>query len=320
MALLIRAEDVVPVTPVTPVTAPILGCRVVTLTGRAGSIRLAPADEVIRILAGATGFDLPDADVQMRDVPGEDGAREDSVRLLPRDVLLPLRLVSLTRADHLVLRDRVAAILNPRAGQVTVTVTEADGTSRQMTGRYVSGANAASGTGASGPTWTEWAAVIRVGDPAWTDTESTLIPAVRPVTSVGGFFPIIGARGVRLLPDRVLGTVTVDVGGHLPAYPSWRIDGPATSATIADQETGETLAWAGTLGTGEHLDVATWPDPYIVDGDDVSRYVELDQDPPPAFWALEPGVRTLTLALDGGDADAGSAISGSYRRRWLIQS
>ena len=297
------------------------GSRIVTLSGAAGTVQLAPADEVLRILAGADAFDLPDADVQMREVPGEDGAREDDVRLLPRDISLPLRMASSSRPEHRALRDLVARILNPKAGRVTLTVTETDGTSRQLTGRYVSGASAGHGTPQAGPTWTVWEVVLRVADPAWTDTYDTAIPPVRPVTTVGGFFPLIGARGVRLLPDRALGTVTLDVDGHLDAYPTWRIDGPALTWTLADlDEPGDRLAWAGTLTAGQWIEVGTWPDPYVVDQDGISRYHELDQDEPPAFFALRPGTRDLTMEITGGSASAGSAISGTYRRRWLIQA
>ena len=296
------------------------GGRVVTLSGAAGSVQLAPADAVLRILAGADAWDMPDADVQLREVPGEDGAREDDVRLLPRDVLLPLRMASTSRPEHRALRDLLVRIINPKSGRVTLTVTEDDGTSRQIVGRYVSGARAGHGTDASGPTWTVWQIVLRVADPAWMDTSDTPIPPVRPVTSVGGFFPLLG-RGLRLMPDLASGEVALDVDGHLDALPTWRIDGPAATWTIADlDDPGDYLAWSGTLTAGEWIEVGTYPDPYIVDNTGASRYSELEQDVPPAFFALRPGRRRLTLSITGGDAAAGSAISGRYRRRWLIQA
>jgi Phage tail protein len=123
-----------------------------------------------------------------------------------------------------------------------------------------------------------------------------------------------GILPINLNPSTVIGESTVNVAGHLPAYPFWIIRGPGTSVTLTNNSypVPRTLAWTGTIASGELLMI------------DAAGYNGVTNNSVPAFdgltawdfWPLKPGMNSLSL-LVSGSTEGETLANASWRPKYL---
>jgi hypothetical protein len=108
-------------------------------------------------------------------------------------------------------------------------------------------------------------------------------------------------------------TVDVDNGGDVIAPIRVRINGDVTDPVIANETTGESLTYIGTIPAGSYLEIGTeYGDKYAILADSlgaVSNAMGSLDHSTSKFWALRPGVNTVSFS-------AAINVSGSALVYW----
>lgn len=268
----------------------------------------------ITALEGLAGFGLPGTSVQWFEGAG-DGATYRGARLQPRQIPLPLTVSGRDRLEVRARLSELATVLSPEAAPATLRFTEPDGTAWTTPVVRVSGGDFVWGTGTDGETFVRLTdLVLRSGAPYWT-REDASVQIVRPAGAGRGLLkgntPL---TALRLASGQVIGDVLIENPGDAPAYPVVTIHGPATSFS-STSPLGESLSWAGVLLDGQKR-VFDHGAGTVVDGSGVNRYAELGTAP--RFWAIAPGVRTISVALQGSSLTSSVVVTWHPRRRLLF--
>lgn len=249
---------------------------------------------------GATAGELaPEYEFATQEFAGIDGAAVQQISAGPRTMTLGCDLIG---ADPTELRNRVRALthaLRPRAGIGSLQAIADDGTSRSLLCYYRKGLEAAKYQATRCRAALEfWAPVPWwVGDVyAYTWAPAAAVP----------FFPILP---LNLSASSISGQVTVDLSDtDAPTFPLWTVLGPASSLTLTNTTTGQSLVLNAALGDGQGLVIDTRPGLQSIkaatlNGDGsvastgASLFASLASDP--ALWALLDGVNVVTALLAG---------------------
>ena len=126
------------------------------------------------VLAGIQGFDMPPSVVTHTNPGGWDGGLFESARFGVRDLFLPVGMWADGSTDFRALKRRFAALVDPKAGFVTVTVSQLDGTTRTIEGRYVGGMDGTLSV-AEGLHQQRIGIELRCFDPAWVGPSAEVI-------------------------------------------------------------------------------------------------------------------------------------------------
>lgn len=322
MSVVLAARAAVqPAAPVSPgPVKPPYPRRSISLLGANGDvIPFAPDGTLgsgIKVLAspGPFGLWLGNYEHTTRRTPGVAGARHEAVTLGLRSVGLTARF-DFPVAEMREVTDRVARALDPETGPAGWLVTEADGTARMVTGHYQGGDREDSRARARG-TWL--IDLLAAEEPCWTDAPgSEPAPLTWAQPAQVDVYPYLPYT---LVEDNAIGDpVQITNSGHKETYPDWVVHGPATSALLVNDTTGERLSWAGVLTETQWLTFITRPgQQQVIDSAGVPRFHELDQDPEPDFWALPKGVSTIRTVIGGIGAGTTTTLMPGARR-WLVQ-
>lgn len=176
-------------------------------------------------LAGLKGFGAPDAEHWWRETAAFDGSDHLGLRIPMRPVELPVEVKASTEAEWLDADRLLAKGLDPR-GECRLIVTTPDAVSRYLPMRYVRGLDTEIEIDPMLDQQSVYPLELAAGDPYWRGAEVvTRFVATTPVA----FFP--GPPFV-INEDNTVATALVTNPGDEPAWGTWVIDGPYTSATV----------------------------------------------------------------------------------------
>lgn len=249
--------------------------------------------------SGATGLDMPPYSIVMDDGPEIDGSTVRSVRVLPREIFLPLRIEAPDRDALRAATHRLVRAFDPTFGIGRLTVAQPDGSARYIDAYYAGGAEGNMARGAFYPWAQRYAVTLRCPDPYFYGMSPQV--ATFKVAGSGNllgdpFFPL------RLTASEVIGVIDLANDGDVSAYPVFDITGPG--GVITASALGKAWSITGSIGGGEVYTVDTRPGrKAITDANGVNLWPRLATDPPPVLWSVPPGVTTATISV-GSATDA----------------
>ncbi|WP_241836216.1 phage tail domain-containing protein [Streptomyces sp. JS01] len=258
---------------------------------------------------GIKGLDMPDYAMATDESPGIDGYEVRQVRAQGKTISIPIAFwANDSRAAYLARRRTFIRALNPKRGQGTLTLTQPDGDVRSIGVRYQDGMEGDESLDAAGRRWCIGVVTFAAPSPYWTGGEVT----TEWKNSAGGdFFPFLP---LVVGDSQVLGSVTVENDGDDDAFPVWTIKGPATSVTLTNTTTGQTLVLTRTI---------TGADTIVIDSRERRQTALLNGvtnlwpnlSNASALWPLETGVNKLTLTVAG--STSATSVRMTYQPRYL---
>lgn len=258
---------------------------------------------------GAKGLDMPTYAFTQDESPGIDGYEIRQVRAQGKEIALPIAFwADDSRAAYLARRRGLIRSLNPKRGTGTLTVTQADGTSRTIGARYSAGLEGDESLDAAGARWCINVLTFACPSPFWLGAEVT---TEWRAAVAGTFFPILP---LAVGNSQVLGAVTVDNDGDDDAFPVWTITGPATSVSLTNVTTGQVLVMNRTITIGDTIviDTRERQQTALLNG---TTNLWGDLSDASTLWALEPGLNDLTLTVTGSTSN--TRVRMTYQPRYL---
>ena len=260
------------------------------------------------VLDGIQGFDLPPYVLTASTPGGWDGGLLEHARQAERDVYIPLHLSATTTPLMRGLKTRLAALVDPRRGDMQVKVQQLDATTRTATGRYMDGmvSTLAEDEGLS---WQNVGVMVRCFDPAWLGPNTVAAVIAAAGTDVflsAPFFPLT------VIGSQAFGSVTVNNPGDEDAYPVYTITGPGSNFSATNGA--ESWGIDGAIAGGEVLTVDTRRGVQtVVDAGGDSQWSRISEGAD--MWPLTPGDNDLTISLSG--ATAASSVRVEFTPRYL---
>lgn len=260
---------------------------------------------------GDSGLEMPPMSMVEDVIPGQAGSQLREVRVATRDAVLPFFMEQSTETALRDLLRSLAKRLNPQLGNGRLRHIAVDGTTRDLTCRYTGGLEGERVRGQAGPVYRKGALMFRAHDPFWYDAtamSSTFTTGAQPNFLGDPFLPI------KLASDTVLGEQTVSNTGDVEAWPVWTINGPATSITLSNVTTGETLTLPITLTASQSVIIDTRPFQKTVRRNDgTNLYGNLGAGS--ALWSLRQGDARINTQVAGSTVD--TFVTLVYSRRFL---
>ncbi|MDX3183483.1 phage tail family protein [Streptomyces sp. ME02-7008A-1] len=258
---------------------------------------------------GAKGLDMPSYAMATDQSPGIDGYEVRQVRAEGKTITLPIAFwANDSRAAYKARRRALIRSLNPKRGQGTLTLTEPDGATRSIGVRYTDGMEGDESLDAAGARWCITALVFAVPSPYWNGGEVT----TEWKNGTGGdFYPFLP---LTVGDSQVLGSVTVDNDGDDDAFPIWIIKGPATSATLTNVTTGQTLVLTRTLTASDTVVIDTRERRQTALLNGVTNLWPHLSDSS-TLWPLELDRNELTLTIAG--STSATSVRMTYQPRYL---
>jgi hypothetical protein len=258
---------------------------------------------------GAKGLDMPTYAFTQDESPGIDGYEIRQVRAQGKEIILPIAFwADDSRAAYLTRRRTLIRSLNPKRGPGTLTVTQADGSARTIGARYSTGLEGDESLDTAGARWCMSALTFACPSPFWLGAEVTT--EWRAAVS-GTFFPLLP---LTVGNSQVLGAVTVDNDGDDDAYPVWTITGPATSVSLTNTTTGQTLLLTHTITIGDTIVIDTRERQQTALLNGVTNLWG-DLSDASTMWPLETGINDLTLTVAGSTSN--TRVRMTYQPRYL---
>ncbi|QKW15386.1 phage tail domain-containing protein [Verrucosispora sp. NA02020] len=227
------------------------------------------------------------------------------VRSQQRTLVWPVRVRGRTHMEFQTRWRQVAAAfaLTRRKGPGLFRLRRPDGTSREVLAYYQSGWDGEPGQGHTYDTPT---LTLLCPDGFWRDSQP--ITLERTTGEVGDFFdpyPNISSGDV-------IGATQMFNPGEVEAWPTWRLDGPATQLVAVNHTTTRTFTVNTSLSTGEYLTITTRPGR-------VTNHLGATVNgalvrPGSTLWRLEPGVNDVEFTVSGSTTN--TKISMSFYPRY----
>lgn len=262
------------------------------------------------LVAGPVTFAGPDlavygtgpAAVSERSTALLPGARVVAARHLPRDVVVPIRIVGDTPGDVEDALAELARCIDPVAGAVTLTVARPDASVRTLTARYSTGLEQLT-MAWCGAAEISGAVALRAHDPYWRSDVAPLTfdPIADGTTTTATDWDAAGAGwNDALVPFNGFGgsdlLATVDNAGDVETWPVFTVTGPATEVRWHNLTTG-TVWRIDSLAAGQTLVVDTTPGVRTVSIDGRNAYGRLVAGS--TLWGLSRGDNTIVVRLAG---------------------
>jgi hypothetical protein len=264
--------------------------RTVTLVGADGTRHtLACADEPYRLGAAAVWGVGPTAHDSrpVGDLPGE---RLERVRALPRTIAVPVVIIGGEAAVDDALGG-LGQIIGSGA-DCRIIYSRPDGTTRELTARYLSGGDAVPIRHHKMPA-VRVPLTFRAYQPFWRSTLGPIV--VEDQTFVG---------------EGLANAVTVDNGGDVDTWPTITITGPAENIQGVNLVTGQVWRVREVITAGQTLRIETDPRAVGVWLDDIASIGVMD--PLSEMWPLRPRSNHLVLSARGD----GVGGIGTFRLQW----
>jgi hypothetical protein len=258
-------------------------------------------------LRGATGTGQADPTHWWSEAPTIDGSEWEGSRTGRGSVFLPLQVTGFDTADFMTNHDAFVATLDPKR-EGLIRVTRPDGTWREASCRYESGADlpitldpVMACRAVYGITWA-------TADPYWRGEEIIARFENETPPPFFPFPPLVLASG------QSLANAPVTNPGEVAAYPVWRIEGPFSSFSVGVGDSLAEMTLAKVTGQWVEIDMnprrGTFRDET---GADVGDYVTEWN-----FEAIPPGTTQLTTVVNGSGVDTAVTLTFTprYRRAW----
>lgn len=267
-------------------------------------------------LEGVSGVGLPTVNTQWVEGAGN-GAVYRGERVLPRDVDLPLLVVT---PDRAAMRDTMTRLARMLSGPMTFRFIDHDETSWTLAVRRAGGGQMVLGTDTSRDLLQASTVVtLRAGDPFWTSGTAQRATVagisgrglIKDPDGAGALKATLSA--LRLSSSQTLGEFSMRNDGDAAASPVWTISGPGENLVVTSS-TGESFSWNGTLVAGDTLVIDTARATVMLNG--VSSYNLLG--PAPRLWKVPPGTTTAVVALNATDTATSRIIAEWRPRRWTV--
>lgn len=177
------------------------------------------------LMPGVRGLTMPQVNHFVSESPAVDGVRWRGLNVPAREVFWPLRIWNdLGSAEWTALDRELWRTLNPaRTGTFSCTHPTTNET-RTLVLRFV----AETATPDTDPVLAQWAHYgvrLQAEQPYWAG------PAVSEYWGAGGTEPFFGTV-FTISPGRSIATAKMTNPGDVPAFPTWKIVGPTTTATV----------------------------------------------------------------------------------------
>lgn len=262
-----------------------------------------PGNELFTMNA-VTGYGITPVSLITKPDP-RGGVNVVGVRAQQRILTWPVRVRAGTHLEFLAKWRAlgVAFAKTRRLGPGLFRLTRPDGTAREALAYYQSGWDGEPG---QGHTFDTPVLNLLVPDGFWRDA--------RPVELSREYGSSVDylAPFPNLSSGEVLGATQITNPGQVEAWPTWRIDGPATQVVAVNNTLGKTFTVNHDLAAGEHIDITTRPG--RVTGPAGEMLSGALQRPGSNLWRLEPGVNDVTFTVSG--SAAGTKITLSFYPRY----
>lgn len=313
MPILVAPEAVPeppPPPPPPPPPLPWIETPNVTFTDPAGAVtRFTDWQAGWVLQPGPKGLDMPAYAMATDESPGIDGYAVRQVRAQGKEIVLPIAFwQDDSRAAYLARRREFIRALNPKRGPGTLTLTQPDGETRTIEAYYAGGMEGDESRDASGARWCMTVITFACPSPYWLGGAVT---REWKAAVTGDFYPILP---LVVRDSEALGAVTVDNDGDDTAFPVWTVTGPATSVSLSNDTTGESLLLTRTITNSDTVVIDTRERRQAALLNGVTNLWP-DLSSSSALWALEPGVNSLTLTVAGSGGD--TRVNLSYQPRYL---
>lgn len=227
------------------------------------------------------------------DVPGE---TVTGVRAQARDIVVPLIIKGDTETLHENRLADLAGVLGPNTGPCRLIYKRADGTEREITCTYITGADDLRIENLATMRFTVANLRFRAHFPFWRQVDAT------HGESTGTF-------SNALFGDEDIFDVTND--GDVDTWPEITITGPAENIELANMTTGQVMRIIAELDVGDTARIVSDPAQRAAYFNEIARWDQFDptQVEP---WRLVPGVNTMVFRAIWPVA----AVAG---RTWLMR-
>ncbi|WP_247748444.1 phage tail domain-containing protein [Streptomyces sp. 4R-3d] len=258
---------------------------------------------------GAKGLDMPGYAITQDESPGIDGYEIRQVRALGKEIILPIAFwANDSRDAYLQRRRQFIRSLNPKRGPGTLTLAQPDGATRTIGAIYAGGLEGDESRDAAGERWCINVITFACPSPYWIGAEAA---HEWRNAEAGEWLPVLP---LVVGDSEVLGSVTVDNPGDDDAYPIWTIQGPATSISLTNETTGESLLLTRTITDGDEIVIDTRQRRQTALLNGVTNlWPDIDDDS--TMWALTDGINNLSLTVAGSTTD--TTVRMTYQPRYL---
>lgn len=276
--------------------------RTVTLVGVDGTRHvLACSAEPYQLKPAGQLWGTAPYAIQARPVGMIAGERVESVRALPRTIVVPVQVEGTTELEVDTYLGQLGAVLSP-VDDVRLLYRRPDGTERELTARYAGGGDAVSATDESGYLQRHVTVplIFKAHWPYWRAVAGSL-KVSGPTTFNDG-----RAAGSNL--------VTVTNAGDVVCSPEITVTGYAEAIEGVNLTTGQGFRIRRVLAVGDTLRIDTDDRTFGVYLNDVADYTTAD--PASEWWHLVPGDNVLWFR---GNTALGTEAIGSFTVRWREQ-
>lgn len=264
----------------------------------------------VEVEFGVEGRGMPPVRSVLDEIPGQPGAQRRQTLFGVREIVVPLEVFGTSQAGLRVRLRALVKALNPTRGDGVLRAVAPDGVTREIGCRYDSGMELVEGLDLLGNVQRA-GVVFTATDPFWYDTApmtSTFTTGAQPNFLGNPFLP------VKLASDTVLGQQTVVNDGDVETWPVWTVNGPATSITLSNVTTGETLSLPITLTASQSVIINTRPFQKTVRRNDgTNLYGSLGAGS--SLWSLREGATVINAQVAGSSVD--TFVTLVFARRWL---
>jgi hypothetical protein len=304
-----------PSPPTPPVVAEWPGLLGMSWTGWNGDrFELLSYVSPVRAAPGVRGLTWPEHQLWSSSSPAIAGQNHRGSRVLPRECLLPVWVLSDAGSLAWVGTDReFAAALHPDKPGVW-EVTHPDGMKRKLACRVTDDGAGSLSLDPTGSGWLGYQLALIADQPYWEGE-----PVVRQwvnATPVNFFGGVPGGSGppFDVGPGSTISGATITNPGDVDAYPVWSIAGPWTTVQVGTA--GRTATVTANVPAGQSRIIDTRPDRLtVVDQSGVDRINELSATSD--LLAPIPAGEQVPLSLSmTGTGAVTAAITPLYRRAW----
>ena len=252
-----------------------------------------------------TGFGIPPAEVRIEASAGDGGVFRHTKKGV-RQVDLAVTILGTDRGDVQTKLRRLSRLLQNNSGPTKLVANYSDGTSLELSGYYVGGAESQWGSNA-GLIWNRWAISLQCPSPYW---QSGIFESFSIGTGGTGRGLLPQLTKLKVSSSSTLGVVTVNNAGDVPAFPIWVITGPVSNLEITNgvQRFGFAQVFSGETIT-VNTETAT-----VTDANGENQYSRLD--PVPKLFSLPPG--TTGINVNGLETDLNFNILLTYSPRFEV--
>lgn len=272
--------------------------------------------------SGVRGLGLPSVTITADAMP-RGGTRVRHQQALAKAFTLPVFVEGsgvdeLTRAENFVDRWRFfgeSLESTRRLGPGQIIVARPNGSRRLLDAYYETGWD---NDPDAGVTWDMCPVTFYCENPYWRAGEETLITRTFGSVVAASFLSPL----ITVTSSQTLGASSATNPGSVEAWPTWRIDGPASHVLAENNTTGEAweldpVAWRGSaLIAGESVYVTTEPATVIgpASGPQGTNWAGAINWPDAVLWGLDPGENDIDFTVSG--SGAATVVEASFYARY----